>query len=79
LLFGTFGREGSLSAKILQRQAKLGVEALKFGPPPEQDIPLKIPQKTNLFVELTQRERDHCTEMHTQFQKDLQLLRLKTA
>jgi len=75
LIFGTFGREegsliinhrqGSLSAKILQRQAKLGVQGIKQGPPPEQEIPLKVPQKTSVFVELTQRERDHCSEMHT--------------
>ena len=52
-----------------------------------------MPQKTTLFVELTQREREHGAgkylnfnllihvyiEMHRQFQKDLCRLRLKTA
>lgn len=69
MVFGTFGREegclvlnmksGGLQAKILQRQAKLKSAAIKPGPPPEQEIPLKIPQKTTLFVELTERERQN--------------------
>ena len=43
--FGTFGREdgclllntkkGALSVRILQRQARLDISALKPGPPPE--------------------------------------------
>ncbi len=49
------------------------------GPPPEQDIPLNVPKKTKLFVELTQRERDQAVEMHKQFQKDLCRMRLRTA
>ena len=68
IIYGIFGREegclvvnqanGGMQAKILQRQAKLNVSSFKPGPPPEQDIPLKVPQKTTLFVELTQRERE---------------------
>jgi len=96
--YGTFGREegslilntrsGGLHAKILQRQANLS-STHRPGPPPEQDIPLNVPKKTKLFVELTQRERDNAigkssngvlhTGMHKQFQKDLIKLRLKTA
>ena len=63
MIFGTFGREegclvlnhrsGAICAKILQRQAKLAVQSSKNIAPPEQEIPLKIPQKTTLFVELT--------------------------
>ena len=63
IIYGIFGREdgclvinhqqGGMQAKILQRQAKLDVSAVKAGAPPEQDIPLKVPQKTTLFVELT--------------------------
>ena len=83
-----------MQAKILQRQANLTVSTVKAGAPPEQDIPLKVPQKTTLFVELTQRERENgpgktnptknltnvlIIEMHRQFQKDLCRLRLKTA
>jgi Bardet-Biedl syndrome 1 protein len=65
--FGIFGREegsliinnknGGIQAKILQRQANLSATH-KPGPPPEQDIPLNIPKKTKLFIELSQRERD---------------------
>lgn len=43
------------------------------------DIPLNIPKKTTLYVEQTQRERDHATEMHRHFQRDLCKLRLTTA
>ena len=53
MCFGVFGREegclvfntksGSIQARILQRQAKLKATAIKPGPPPEQDIPLKVP------------------------------------
>eukprot|EP00350_Pseudokeronopsis_sp_OXSARD2_P012922 CAMPEP_0170561350 /NCGR_PEP_ID=MMETSP0211-20121228/54229_1 /TAXON_ID=311385 /ORGANISM="Pseudokeronopsis sp., Strain OXSARD2" /LENGTH=147 /DNA_ID=CAMNT_0010876771 /DNA_START=915 /DNA_END=1358 /DNA_ORIENTATION=+ len=89
LAFGIFGREegclimnyktGWLTAKILQRQANLTSSTIKPGPPPEQDIPLNVPKKTKLFVDLTQRERENCVLMHKQFQMDLCKLRLKTA
>ncbi|TNV81162.1 hypothetical protein FGO68_gene3820 [Halteria grandinella] len=86
--YGTFGREegsliinnksGGISVKMLQRQANLS-STHKPGPPAEQDIPLNVPKKTKLFVELTQRERENAQWMHKQFQKDLIKLRLKTA
>ena len=71
-------KNGGLQAKILQRQTNLNASH-KPGPPAEQDIPLNIPKKTKLFVELTQRERENAVWMHNQFQKDLIKLRLKTA
>jgi len=53
IVYGVFGREegclvtnhksGCLQAKILQRQANLKVSSIKPGPPPEQDMPLKVP------------------------------------
>lgn len=49
------------------------------GPPIEQDIPLNIPKKTKLFVELQQREIDQGIKIHRQFQKDLCKMKLKTA
>jgi hypothetical protein len=49
------------------------------GPPPEQDIPLKVPKKTKLYVEQTQREVDQAVDMHRLFQRDLCKLRLSTA
>lgn len=68
IVYGIFGREdgcliinhqsGGMQAKILARQANLSISTVKAGAPPEQDIPLKVPQKTTLFVELTQRERE---------------------
>lgn len=87
--FGMFGREegclllngsnGSLVVKILQRQANLTVSSQRPGPPVEQDIPLNVPKKTKLFLELVQREKEQAVQMHRQFQKDLSKLRLKTA
>lgn len=87
--FGNFGREesclmintasGGLHAKVLSRQANLNGTSLRPGPPIEQDIPLNVPKKTKLFLELTQREKDQGVKMHRQFQKDLSKLRLKTA
>jgi Bardet-Biedl syndrome 1 protein len=89
MLFGQYGREeaslvlvqksGALSLKILKRTASLEAISEAAGPPPEQDIPLNIPKKTKLYVEQTQRERDHATEMHRHFQRDLCKLRLTTA
>ena len=89
MAFGVFGREegslalnfksGGLTVKILQRQGNLAVSTHKPGAPPEQDIPLNVPKKTKLYVELTQREREQAPEMHRLFQKDLCKLRLRTA
>jgi Bardet-Biedl syndrome 1 protein len=68
IVYGVFGREdgclvinhqsGGMQAKILARQANLTSSTIKAGAAPEQDVPLKVPQKTTLFVELTQRERE---------------------
>ena len=68
IIFGMYGREegclvinsasGGMMAKIMKRKANLTAPQVKAGPPPEQDIPLKVPTKTTLFVELTQRERE---------------------
>ncbi|GAB9463367.1 Bardet-Biedl syndrome 1 [Globisporangium polare] len=89
MAFGQYGREeasmvlisknGALTLKILKRTASLEAISEAAGPPPEQDIPLNIPKKTKLYVEQTQRERDHATEMHRHFQRDLCKLRLTTA
>ena len=72
--FGNFGREesclmintasGGLHAKVLSRQANLNGTSLRPGPPIEQDIPLNVPKKTKLFLELTQREKDQGVQMH---------------
>jgi Bardet-Biedl syndrome 1 protein len=48
---------GSLTIKMLKRNASLEGTATG-GTAPEQEIPLKIPKKTKLFVEQAQRERE---------------------
>lgn len=88
LRFGSYGREantlliatkaGSLFVKMLRRGANL--ETLGHaGPPPEQDVPLALPKKTKLYIEQTQRERDHTVHMHRTFQAELTKMRLNTA
>ena len=44
-----------------------------------QDKPLDVPKKTKLYIEQTQREREHGTDIHRVFQRDLCKLRLTTA
>eukprot|EP01061_Rhynchopus_euleeides_P042261 TRINITY_DN73780_c0_g1_i1.p1 TRINITY_DN73780_c0_g1~~TRINITY_DN73780_c0_g1_i1.p1 ORF type:complete len:599 (+),score=209.43 TRINITY_DN73780_c0_g1_i1:256-2052(+) len=88
--FGRYGREdstlvmatmsGALIIKILPRLANLEVtKGLQAGPPAEQSIPLKVPRKTRLYVEQTEREKNFGIEMHRVFQRDLCKLRLQTA
>lgn len=77
MIFGTFGREdgflvlnyasGGLSAKILTRNANLTSQGGKPGPLAMQDTPLNVPKKTQLFMELVKREKEHGLEMHRQF------------
>jgi Bardet-Biedl syndrome 1 protein len=87
---GRYGREdstlvmvlksGSVVVNMLPRTAKLEPNAASMaGPPPEQDVPLKVPKRTNLYVEMTQREKDFGVDMHRVFQRDLCKLRLQTA
>ena len=87
--FGKYAREentliltfksGGLAIKILSRNSNFNKPGIESGPPPEQDIPLNIPKKTKLYVEQTQREKDHCIDMHRIFQRDLCKLRLNAA
>lgn len=52
----------------MPRTANLEVAAAaaggSSGPLPEQDMPLDVPKKTRLYVEQTQREREHAADMH---------------
>lgn len=88
--YGRYGREdstlvlimksGSIVMKILPRTASLEPnKAAVAGPPPEQDVPLKVPKRTNLYVEQTEREKQFSVDMHRVFQRDLCKLRLNTA
>jgi Bardet-Biedl syndrome 1 protein len=88
LCFGTYGtepnalvlsyRNGGLEFKMISRVAKLEGTG-KGGPPPEQEVPLKLPTRTKIYVEQTEREKEHATEIHRVFQKELCKLRLTTA
>jgi Bardet-Biedl syndrome 1 protein len=73
--FGRFSREdnalalamrsGAVVVKMLQRSANVGDEAggaAVGGPPPEQDVPLPLPQKTQLYVDQTEREKEQVSE-----------------
>ncbi|XP_041351022.1 Bardet-Biedl syndrome 1 protein-like isoform X2 [Gigantopelta aegis] len=87
--FGKFGREdgtlvmttrgGGLFVKILKRSTVFEEKNLVSGPPAAQNIKLNVPKKTKLFVDQTLRERENAVEMHRTFQRDLYLLRLRTA
>ncbi|CAB1105547.1 unnamed protein product [Ectocarpus sp. CCAP 1310/34] len=93
LRFGPYAREdgalavvsvtGKLTIFMLNRKADLRkpktLGAATAGYPPEQDIPLKVPKKTKLYVEQTQRAKLQAGEIHRAFQKDLCLLRLTAA
>lgn len=65
----------------MPRTANLEVAAAagSSGPLPEQDVPLDVPKKTRLYVEQTQREREHAVDMQRVFQRDLVKMRLETA
>ena len=65
------GRNGSLTLKMMSRQADLEKSNIEAGPPPEQDIPLKVPKKTKLYVEQSEREVANAVSMHRTFQRDL--------
>jgi len=83
-------RAGSLTFKMLKRTASFeppagaagagaAAGASASGPPPEQDVPLAVPKKTRLYLELAQREREASGDIYRVFQRDLVKLRLLTA
>jgi len=88
LIHGRYGRQGgvlimahrcgALSVKMLRRTANLDGVALD-ATRAAHDVPLSLPKKTRLYVDMTQREREHAAEMHHLFQRDLLRLRLTTA
>jgi len=90
LKFGKYAREdntlvvafrsGTIHIKMLPRLANLELtKGQNSGPPPEQNVPIRVPKKTRLYIEQTQREKEFGTEMHRVFQRDLCKLRLATA
>ena len=88
--FGRYGREdstlvvvlksGAVLLKMLPRSTVLEANMSRApGAPPEQDIPLNVPKRTNLYIEQTEREKQFGVDMHRVFQRDLCKLRLTTA
>lgn len=88
--FGKYGREdatlililktGSVLIKMLPRTVQLEADkGGNQGPPPEQDIPLRVPKRTKLYLEQTEREKEFGVDMHRVFQRDLCKIRLQTA
>ena len=67
---------GELTVKQLSKDALLSDGDFVAGPPSEQFTKIKVPPKTQLYLEQTQRERDNCVHMHRLFQADLAALRL---
>lgn len=66
-----------MSFKIFRRQSSIDVVA--DAPPPEQDIPIKMPKKTKLFIDNSKLEMEQAAEMHKIFQRELCKLRLNCA
>eukprot|EP01086_Lenisia_limosa_P006488 TRINITY_DN25352_c0_g1_i1.p1 TRINITY_DN25352_c0_g1~~TRINITY_DN25352_c0_g1_i1.p1 ORF type:complete len:586 (-),score=123.73 TRINITY_DN25352_c0_g1_i1:21-1778(-) len=89
MAYGKYGREdgalalalagGGLEVRFLPRRTNLDDSVTNNGPPPEQDIPLSVPKKTQLWVDQQEREKQVGEEMHRLFQRDLYRLRLNTA
>lgn len=73
-------KTGVVTVMMLPRTAKLDVKsgANLTGPPKEQDRPLPIPKRTNVYVEQMQRERDNASDMYRSFHRDVCKLRLMT-
>ena len=70
-------RSGAIAVKMLRRTANVEAKegGVVSGPPPEQDVPLALPQKTQLYVDQTDREREQAVEMHRAFQVIDQLIK----
>ena len=88
--YGRYGREdatlvivlksGAMLLKMLPRTVSIDPSGAKAaGAPPEQDMPLKVPKRTNVYVAQTEREKQFGVDMHRVFQHDLCRLRLTTA
>jgi Bardet-Biedl syndrome 1 protein len=89
MCFGTFARDegalvinlrgGGIILKLLDKRVNLDGRSAQSGPPPEQEVPLKIPRKTRLYVEQMDREKEYSRAMYTSYLKDLCSLRLRVA
>ncbi|KAG5467005.1 hypothetical protein LSCM1_01183 [Leishmania martiniquensis] len=90
MMFGRYGRadgalvlvlqNGSLVVELLHRGVNLSArKKIETGPPPQQDVPIPIPQLSSVFAAQSARERKYGAEIYQLFQYDLSQLRLTTA
>ncbi|KAG5492304.1 hypothetical protein GH5_01221 [Leishmania sp. Ghana 2012 LV757] len=73
-------QNGSLVVELLHRGVNLSSrKTIETGPPPQQDVPIPIPQLSSVFAAQSSRERKYGAEIYQLFQYDLSQLRLTTA
>ncbi|KAG5491324.1 hypothetical protein JIQ42_01223 [Leishmania sp. Namibia] len=73
-------QNGSLVVELLHRGVNLSSrKMIETGPPPQQDVPIPIPQLSSVFAAQSSRERKYGAEIYQLFQYDLSQLRLTTA
>eukprot|EP00730_Choanoeca_flexa_P019287 TRINITY_DN9416_c0_g1_i5.p1 TRINITY_DN9416_c0_g1~~TRINITY_DN9416_c0_g1_i5.p1 ORF type:complete len:606 (+),score=153.65 TRINITY_DN9416_c0_g1_i5:125-1942(+) len=73
------GHGGELTLKRVVKGAEFEPRKVAQGAPPEQNIRINVPSKTQLYVDQTQRERDNAIAMHRAFQRDLYMMQLNIA
>ncbi|EPY41902.1 Bardet-Biedl syndrome 1 protein like protein (BBS1-like protein 1) [Angomonas deanei] len=73
-------RDGSFQARLLHRSAQFSEnKELEMKPPPEQDVPIQVPQLSSVFTLQRRREAKHGVDMYRTYQYDLVWLKLMTA
>ncbi|KAG5467559.1 hypothetical protein CUR178_01203 [Leishmania enriettii] len=73
-------QNGSLVVELLHRGVNLSSrKTIETGPPPQQDVPIPVPQLSSVFAAQSSRERKYGAEIYQLFQYDLSQLRLTTA
>ena len=67
---------GALQVKAFAKDAPLS--SLNYVDHKEKnDVPLKVPKKTPLYLDMVEREKENCSEMQNIFQSDLLRMRYK--
>eukprot|EP00049_Salpingoeca_infusionum_P025369 m.18885 g.18885 ORF g.18885 m.18885 type:complete len:590 (+) comp7955_c0_seq2:93-1862(+) len=70
---------GGFTLRRLRKGAEFKAIKSAVGAPAEQRIRINVPTKSRLYLDQSQREKDHAKSMHHSFQGDLQLVRVHTA
>ncbi|EDQ90689.1 uncharacterized protein MONBRDRAFT_24309 [Monosiga brevicollis MX1] len=78
-VFAGVGTDGSLFLARVKKGADFTNRNRLQGAPPEQNVRIKVPKKTQLYVDQTMREKAHAVQMHRIFQRDLYLMQLNIA